>query len=167
MVGYEIPLKLFGADVTPFTGFAYRYLNNDMSGKITSVGHFGFERESNYWYSPLGVELRKEFAQGWSAVFSGELDIFWKGRQVNHIGHIPSYVDFTNKQETGFGQRVSLDIVKDTGNMRISVGPFLRHWNIRMSNEAVGAYITPEIPINFIEPQNSSMEVGVKVAVKF
>jgi len=167
LVGYGISPKPFGFEVSPYTGIGYRYLNNDMGHRFTSVGHFGYERESMQWYLPLGLELIKSFKNNWSVVITGEVNTLLRGRQKNHVGYIPGYVDFTNKQRNGFGQRVSLELKKETPKITYSIGPFLRHSDIRQSETAVGAYIIPTIPIEFIEPRNQSTEVGVQFKVTF
>jgi len=71
---------------TPYLGVGYRYLNDDSGGKVTTTGHSGYERESNYYYSPVGAELNLEFENGWSLGVTSEYDIFWYGKQKSHLG---------------------------------------------------------------------------------
>jgi hypothetical protein len=54
--GYDFSI-LKASTLTPYVGIGYRYLNDDMSGMTTSTGARGYERESNYLYSPIGVEI--------------------------------------------------------------------------------------------------------------
>jgi hypothetical protein len=42
--------------LTPYIGIGYRYLRDDMAGRISSTGAAGYLRESNYYYSPIGIE---------------------------------------------------------------------------------------------------------------
>lgn len=83
---------LLGADVpaseasflTPYTGIGYRYLNDDSSGMTSTTGASGYERESNYFYSPAGIEA---FYLPGEWLVSGddlEYDIFWRGKQISH-----------------------------------------------------------------------------------
>ncbi|GAI29356.1 unnamed protein product, partial [marine sediment metagenome] len=59
-----------------YTGIGYRYLNDDLS---PFPG--GYERESNYIYTPIGIEtipvLEKEFSLGMTL----EYDYLWNGTQ--------------------------------------------------------------------------------------
>lgn len=41
----------------PYTGFGFRYLNNDSRGE-TSTGYWGYQRSSHYYYLPIGVTNR-------------------------------------------------------------------------------------------------------------
>ena len=44
--------------LTPYLGAGYRYLFNEGSGRRTTTGHFGYDREANYYYSPIGVAIQ-------------------------------------------------------------------------------------------------------------
>jgi len=52
--------------LTPYIGLASRYLADNMGGKITSTGARGYDRESTYLYSPLGIEIMRELKNTWS-----------------------------------------------------------------------------------------------------
>ena len=41
--------------VIPFIGLAYRWLYDDSGGKTSSKGHLGYDRQSEYYYAPLGI----------------------------------------------------------------------------------------------------------------
>jgi hypothetical protein len=69
---------------TPFIGLGYRYLEDDAAGRISSTGHYGYLRESNYYYSPVGIEAVNIFDKGWSAGAILEYDYFWKGKQKSY-----------------------------------------------------------------------------------
>jgi len=51
LVGYDIRISEW-IFLTPYIGFGYRYLNDDASKDPA-----GYERESNYLYSPIGIEI--------------------------------------------------------------------------------------------------------------
>jgi len=56
MISSSIPRS-----TSPVFGLGYRALRDDSSGMITTTGARGYNRESNYWYSPVGVSIIKSF----------------------------------------------------------------------------------------------------------
>jgi len=50
---------------SPYAGFAFRYLYNDLRG-TTSTGAIGYRRDSSYFYVPLGVTLRMQLGSDWA-----------------------------------------------------------------------------------------------------
>jgi len=119
IMGYDFPL-LVNTIFTPYFGFGYRYLNDDSGGKISSTGAYGYERESNYFYSPLGFETNTSLKKGlWSWGIKAEYDIFWQGRQISHLSDVdPGYSDVKNKQKRGYGLRGALRIKKENDTQR-------------------------------------------------
>ncbi|MBU4346166.1 MAG: porin family protein [Candidatus Omnitrophica bacterium] len=166
--------------LTPYIGFGYRYLNDDMSGKITSTNAVGYERESNYIYSPIGVEVITPLKNDWSIGATAEYDIFWWGQQKSHLSDARlysstwgyyTYPDVENDQEKGYGIRGSIKLQKESEKLDFVIEPYIKYWNIKRSTE-VTASTTSEnglwiITSTFVEPKNNSTEIGVKVAVKF
>lgn len=150
---------------TPYTGLGFRFLSDDSSGELTSNGDHGYKREANYLYVPFGLELRKNI-NNWTFTVNGELDALLQGRQRSYLSEIQGFSDVTNKQNSGFGQKLSLNIVKN-GKVNLGVGVFYNHWDVRSSELAVGAQITPEIPLFIYEPRNDSSEIGVKLFIEF
>jgi hypothetical protein len=51
LAGYDFPVSDTFI-LTPFVGLGFRYLNDDSSGKVATLGGSGYDRESNYVYSP-------------------------------------------------------------------------------------------------------------------
>jgi len=66
--GYDFPI-LNASTITPYIGIGYRYLNDDGSGKTSSTGAIFYERESNYIYSPVGIEFNIHLGNG---LFAGK-----------------------------------------------------------------------------------------------
>lgn len=149
--------------ITPFFGFGYRYLNDDMHQKDPG----GYERESNYYYSPLGVEAALELGDGWSMGLVLEYDIFWRGRQISHLSDVSSaYNDPENDQDQGYGLRASLEVMKRWEKVLLGVEPFIRYWKIQDSDsDWMTFYGIPAGQV--IEPRNNSTEIGVNLIVRF
>ncbi len=159
--GYDFPI-FKGSMITPYIGIGYRYLNDDMSGKISSTGAFGYERESNYIYSPIGIDFITPLGNSWSMGVRGEYDLFWWGKQKSHLGYVPGYYDIENDQEKGYGCRGSIRLQKKSEKIDFLIEPFIKYWNIKESQITVDPAGT-----GWVEPKNNSTEVGVMLGVKF
>lgn len=153
--------------LTPFIGFGYRHLRDELNGRVTSTGARGYLREANYFYSPVGVTLLKDFNKSWIIGLTVEYDLFWKGRQKSHLSNASAaYGDLENNQNSGYGLRGSLMIKKIVGRMSYSLEPFIKYWNIDKSD-------IQDVIYNGViwgygwEPQNNSTEVGVRFNVGF
>ncbi|TNF69481.1 MAG: hypothetical protein EP298_03065 [Gammaproteobacteria bacterium] len=147
-VGYSFIFNN-GFTLTPYTGFGYRYLNNDSSGDTTTTGHFGYLRESNYFYWPIGLDIKlKQGKWSYRGVF--EYDYLIVGYQYSHL---PASFGGTisNKQTQGYGLNGKLEIAYQVSRrVQIGVGPYIRYWNIKES----------EVDKGFVEPDNNTFEAG-------
>jgi len=149
--------------ITPYLGFGYRYLNDDLAKDPR-----GYERESNYFYSPLGIDAILKLEDGWSIALIGEYDLFWYGLQKSHLGDVYTGVDVVeNDQNKGYGLRGSARIEKKGEKVDFIVEPFIRYWDIKQSDTSAitlgGTFI---IGYGY-EPENNSTEYGIKAAVRF
>ncbi|MFH1440808.1 MAG: hypothetical protein ABIH18_02035 [Candidatus Omnitrophota bacterium] len=166
--------------ITPYFGIGYRYLNDDASGKISSTNYGGYERESNYIYSPIGVEGVFNMQDGWSIGGLVEYDIFWQGKQKSHLSDVRCYDpiagyytdnDVENDQDKGYGIRGSIKLLKKGEKLDFVIEPFIRYWNIKKSKEVATSTISENgLWIKYgtvIEPKNNSTEIGVKFMIGF
>ena len=147
-----------GVSLSPFAGFGYRYLYNDLRG-TTSTGASGYQRYSNYWYAPLGLTSRINVNGQWVIAPTVEYDYFIKGRQVTQFTDLGAgYSDATNTQNKGYGYRFS--VMAEKGSW--AFGPWMQYWNIEDSDI---------VPIGFgirgIEPKNETREFGLEVKYRF
>jgi hypothetical protein len=166
LAGYDFPVQS-GSILTPYIGLAYRYLNDDSSGKVTSVGDGGYERESNYYYSPVGVKVIRQAKNGWSTEATAEYDIFWWGKQISHLSDaVPCYNDPENRQKHGYGIRGSIEFQKKAEDMDFAIEPFIRYWSIKESQHADLTQFGVKVN-EVIEPQNHSTEYGINLLVRF
>lgn len=172
---YTIEVRLTGGytfnlsarlSLTPYLGAGYRYLNDDSSGQRTSTGYYGYERESNYVYIPLGFETKSPLAGMWTWGLAAEYDFFIKGEQVSHLEDVSSqYGTFNNKQNSGYGARGSVDFVRHGGPFDILIEPFIRYWKIAKSNIDVNCNAI--FCLAGFEPRNHTLQYGLKLGVKF
>lgn len=164
--GYDFSLQT-GSILTPYLGIGYRYLNDDSSGKVTSLGALGYERESNYYYSPVGVKFTTNTKTGWSTEATAEYDIFWWGKQISHLSDAnPGLNDPENRQKRGYGLRGSVAFRTKVDDFAYSIEPFIRYWNIKDSELATLTYLGSIAGVGF-EPANHSAEYGVNFLVRF
>jgi hypothetical protein len=153
LFGYDF--KNDTARTTAYTGFGYRYLNDDSSGDPA-----GYERESNYFYIPIGVDVLL-FSEGqWSLGGIMEFDYLAYGEQRSHLEDVEGYEDYgvlKNKQHNGWGFRASVRLKEQKQGVCFGVEPFVRYWNIRNS----------KVTEDFIEPENRSIETGIRLVWTF
>jgi hypothetical protein len=152
--------------ITPYLGLAYRYLNDDSSGMVSTTGARGYERESNYIYSPIGVEFTTLMEGGWTFGLSGEVDFLWRGVQKSYLSDAdPSYPDLSNDQDTGYGLRGSVKVQKRFDHFSLLVEPFVRYWTIKDSDREI--FVVGGTTYYGYEPKNITSELGCRVALQF
>ena len=145
-------------DSSLYTGFGYRYLNDDLS-KFSG----GYERESNYYYIPVGLTFDgMENADGWSAGLTFEFDFLLRGLQKTHLSDTGlGFSDFENKQKKGWGLRASMKFIRH-GEIDFILEPFARLWVIDDSEVEI---IEGGIPV--YEPKNETLEGGINIVIRF
>jgi hypothetical protein len=156
---------LFGADWlgdntlnTLYLGLGYRYLNDD-----PSFDPFFYERESQYYYIPIGYEIDTNLRAGWSLAGRVEFDYLLWGVQNSHLSDVASSnPDFENDQDSGYGCRASIRFQYKSTNMNFAIEPFIRYWDIDKSEVTYRYY-----PLLFWEPKNKTTELGIQLIWMF
>lgn len=147
--------------ITPFIGLGYRNLYNDWGGRL-SDGKYGYSRDSQYFYLPVGVTHR--FGIGGDARISltTEYDQLIEGWQETNLSDIsPDYSNATSRQHGGFGLRGSVMYERPTW----SIGPFVNYWNINQSDTS--SYIYRGQTGRIVEPHNQTIEYGLQARYRF
>lgn len=134
----------------------------------TTTGAWGYERISQYWYTPVGVEVVSRRSKGWQIGFNAEYDHFWKGRQESRLGDLPSlepsrylyYWDAKNDQRKGYGARGSIEVVREWNQTIFVLKPFVNYWNIKDSDMY-------DVNLTAYEPKNETLEYGVNFGARF
>lgn len=147
-----------GVALSPYIGFGYRYLFNDLRG-YSSTGAAGYRRYSHYIYMPIGVTARFRIADAWVIAPTAEYDAFLGGRQVSKLSDTGiGFSDANNEQDHGRGYRAYLMFE----SRRWTFGPWLHYWKIKDSDV---------VPIGFgfgaMEPENWTREYGVELRYRF
>lgn len=158
-----------GARLSPYIGLGYRYLFNDARG-LTTTGHWGYRRESNYFYLPLGLIHHMVIKEHGALVSTLEYDQLLTGKQISHLSDGGTgYGDVTNKQSRGYG--VKLSILYQGNNW--ALGPYAHYWNIKESDwsplyqNGRPVFNTYGQALGGVEPDNNTVEIGWKVTRKF
>jgi hypothetical protein len=140
-----------------YTGFGYRYLNDDLS---EFAG--GYERESNYYYIPIGFWTEGPARNDWTTRWTLEADILVRGLQKSHLSDLDlGLEDVENEQKGGWALRTSYRFERK-GDIGLVLEPFMRLWLIDKSEvEIVGG----SIPV--YEPKNATFEAGVSLLIRF
>ena len=145
-------------DFTPIIGLGYRWLYDDSGGVVTSTGHFGYDRQSQYLYVPMGAifNLNDKFK------IKGQFNYLLRGIQTSYLSNAGSYTDLENRQTTGWGTDFTVDYKV---NDKTSIYSFYRYWDIDKSNSVL--FSGPTAIYEGWEPANTTTELGIGVAFKF
>ncbi|HLD49987.1 MAG TPA: hypothetical protein VJC08_02185 [bacterium] len=153
-----------------YTGGAYRYLNDNSSGRLTDLGYYGYQRESNYYYLPAGFEFSNQINDTWSVGITGEYDWLVYGLQISHLSDGDQFTgmrseDAENEQDHGYGLRASIQLVRQSDIADLVFGPFVRFWNIEDSE--ISTTLLEGSITQGLEPENNTIEAGLKVGLRF
>ena len=137
---------------TPYLGGGFRYLLNASGLKQSSTGHYGYDRESRYVYIPIGINIETKPVNESYLAFRAEYDYFIYGQQTSYLSDVSSaYPDFTNDQEDGSGLKLSGKYHFDkSGGLEV----YMDYWDIADSKLDISG--------NFMEPRNTTTELGLK-----
>lgn len=149
-----------------YGGFGFRYLNNDSGGRQSTTGAYGYERVSNYFYLPVGVETLHQITPYWKIAANLEWDIFLYGEQTSYLSDVTSgYPDPENDQYRGYGIRGSTRITKEGESVDLFFEPFFRYWRIHDSE--VTRAVGNTYAVSGLEPDNNTTEYGVKFGLQY
>ena len=127
----------------------------------------GYDRESNYFYSPVGLEFGTKLNEEWKLGVSTEYDLFWRGEQKSHLEDAdPGFNMISNNQNSGYGIRGSLKLEKKGEQFDLLFGPYVRWWRIGNSRSANVTFSGVIVGTGY-EPKNETLEVGGQLAVRF
>ena len=134
-----------------FGGFGYRRLFDNFGPGSTSTSARTFDRMSEYFYAPLGYNIRNTDGSNLKLQFN----FFVKGQQTSYTSQVPgNLTDLVNDQNEGFGFDVSY------ANPEGSWEVYYRYWSVENSE------ISPRVTIAGVrygyEPKNKTSEFGVR-----
>ena len=164
---------------SPEAGLGVRHLSNGVGG----VNGF---RTDNYLYVPMGITARTRVASHGVLSFNVEYDLFLRGWQTTRNsalggGFVPAtddapeftidgFSDISFDQHNGWAMRSS---AKYQINRHVLVEPYFVYWRIGDSDVSNGTLtytvsgITAMEQLGFLEPFNTTREIGVKLGFRF
>ncbi|MBU4304782.1 MAG: hypothetical protein KJ893_04050 [Candidatus Omnitrophica bacterium] len=164
--GYDVS-ETEGVVLIIYSGFGYRFLQDDSQGVTTTTGALGYKRESNYYYIPIGMEATADIGNGMRVGLVLEYDFFWKGAQKSYLSSaVSGFNDLSNDQHKGYGYRAAVRVISEISDIDLIVEPFLRYWKMERSESADITYTGVIVGYGY-EPKNYSTEYGLKIAVCF
>ena len=157
VVGYDF-FPSNALSLSPYLGFGYRRLQNDLRGH-TSTGAVGYRRDSTYRYIPVGLVSRINVGGQWIVSPTVEYDVFKGGEQRSRLTDTGiGFDDASNTQSHGYGYRVSVMIEYRS----FEFGPWMHYWKIKDSDiVSIGG------GFGALEPENWTREVGVEFRYRF
>ena len=160
--GYDINLPR-GIVMTPYIGVGSRFLSDNMQKKSPA----GYKRESNYLYSPIGLETNFDLCNGWFLGNVLEYDLLWWGHQKSRLSDVDyRFNSLYNHQSTGWGARGSLSIQKRWEKFSIKFGPYIKYWCISTSDTDTIEF-KGRASGSGVEPNNRSREIGGSLTIMF
>jgi hypothetical protein len=162
---------------TPYIGLGTRYLHDAFSAvparTVDGQPFFsGYDRESRYWYVPLGITL-ESIEETWSMALTIEYNWYLQGTQTSHLqdqktiaGANAGFEKIENDQDEGYGFRTSLELVKYTEHLNYVFEPFFRYWSIEDS-EIKNVIRNGSVYGSGLEPENETIELGARLGLRF
>jgi len=172
-VGYDFDLQ--GIQLSPYIGIGYRFLDQQWGGTSTSTGALGYDRQSTYYYLPIGIINRFAVSDKTAIVETTfEYDYFLSGNQFSGLSTvngtrngstITDFTDSNNSQKSGYGWNLTVMYKRNTWG----VGPYFKYWSIKDSEtntSVVRINGTSYLTTNY-EPANNTKEYGIKAIYRF
>jgi len=152
--------------LSPFLGLGYRVGYDDSGGNTTTTGNPTVSRLTQYLYWPIGFGL--SFPTG-SMTFkpSFEYDFLIDGNVRAETSGVAGIGDnLSNNLAHGSGYRINFDTEVQTETGKLSFGPFVRYWSVRVSDLATIDSDGRAVAFAF-EPISHSWEAGFGAKLNF
>jgi hypothetical protein len=138
-----------GWDNLFYAGLGYRGLND-----CSIQDPAGYDRQSNYFYVPVGLKTYHKLTGHWRIGVGGEFDLLLLGVQISGVDDNSAVV---NMQCPGFGARASLELRHRAKSADLALAPFVQYWWVEESNTSDGWY----------EPRNNTIQYGLSLVWRF
>jgi Autotransporter beta-domain len=157
-----------GVTLSPFVGLGSRHLSDESGGLETSNGFGGYDREVGYVSMPFGISAQFATGARASVIVSAQYNWLVGGTAESFFSREdPEFPDVKVDLEDGSGFELSAMLATPIGTRRLSVGPYLRQWNIEESNTFTIEDREAGEAIVFFEPDNRTREVGLRLTFSF
>lgn len=157
-----------GAHVDFYSGLGLRYYDYQFKGHDTVVGsttYVSYDRRITQLYLPIGMTHTSDLG-GWAFRKNIEADALLWGNVSSRIGTLSGYGNVENRQTPFSGVGVRGELTFGYLNARgsgVEFGPFVRYWWVGDSDPETDSVSTQ----NFIEPENSRLQLGAALRYLF
>ena len=148
--------------VTPFAGIGLRDWNDNLGANSP----YGYNRQTTYLYSPLGLEISRAFGNAWTLGARAEFDLFWAGINRNTDFPIEGNETITLHQHSGYGAQLSIFVHHPmTRSLGLMVESFFQYWNIGRSEQVY--ILAPDGLLALYEPANETSLLGLRGGLRW
>lgn len=193
-LGYDVR-GLYGHDfhtsdkvrVTPYTGFGFRFARDKSTGRyMEDINRYfsDITSDSRLFYVPVGIEVNTQLKNKWSLIAGMEFDYVLAGSQKNFYEEHGRNITGTQQYDTqslevdgAYGLRGSTRLLRETEKMDFFIEPFFRYYHmpessaIHMTSDGGRSLWYEDIgltdPIEDVEIENQTTEVGVKLGLRY
>ena len=169
-----------------YAGIGYRELVHHGEGTVTSTGHIGYDRRSQYTYIPIGIRFTLNNTRNRQWDFNVEYRSLQHGIQTSSLKKntrleadpgayyiLPDDKDFKNNQTNGYGVHVAIKSMKQLPHRTIpkdnqftinalATTIFFNYWNIDDSD-----FVQANQFLVLYEPRNYTTEFGIALQLIF
>jgi hypothetical protein len=154
------------ATLTPFAGLGARGHGDAGAGRVTDTGLEAYDRYIFYAYAPVGAVAEFRSGPRTTVSLGAQYNLFLGGDSLAELSGIdPEAPDIELELEDGYGWELNAAVHHAVGGRTVSFGPFLRYWNIEESTHQT--FRDEEFEVEFFEPSNTTVEVGLRLAYRF
>lgn len=151
---------------SPAIGLGYRQLYQFGQGHDSATG-WGYDRRSQYWYIPLSAGFTLPGWNAWKVKPKATVNYLLVGYQDSYLsGRGTGISDAHNKQDSGYGLELEVMFEKAKNGRTVTIGPFVRYWNIDKSDTTV-IYQNGVPVFAGDEPHNTTTEAGLRAMLRF
>ena len=164
--GYR--LAFGSAELTPFTGYGYRWVQNYLGRPLELKGYgkyddplLGYWRDQTHHYLPLGLIVGAPIG-GWRIEGTLEYDVFLRGEYQRDYDHSDANDD-TFTQRSGSGYRFAVKVLSRAffNRLRVTIEPFYEHWQIDDSDPVIKGDSAIKLS------KNNSTLYGLRIGIGF
>lgn len=157
---------LGGSTLTPFVGVGARKLIDEFGGREVD-GLKGYDRHIRYEYAIAGFDLHTAERDDRNFTISAQYARLIGGSSKAYFGREdPDTPNLNLKfKDGGYGLDVAATMNFQRSAGVISVGPFVRYWNIEES--APREFVEGDFIVTFVEPANTTWKAGVRAVYRF
>lgn len=169
-----------------YAGIGYRELVHHGEGTVSSTGHIGYDRRSQYTYIPIGIRFTLNTTNNRPWTINIEYRNLQHGMQTSRLKKgtslgtssvnyytLPDDKDFKNNQPNGYGVHVAIKSMKQLPHRIIpkdnqfkinalATTIFFNYWNIDDSD-----FVRVNQSLVLYEPRNYTTELGIALHLIF